>query len=93
MYMQPDIIIMHPRYFIEGKGYDEAYDDSADVVLSLVGETAAIALEQATAHGQQYISIEELQQASGVSGAIMESLRRVGALGDLPETSQVSFFG
>ena len=58
-----------------------------------VGETAAIALEQATAHGQQYISIEELQQASGVSGAIMESLRRVGALGDLPETSQVSFFG
>lgn len=43
MYMQPDIIIMHPRYFIEGKGYDEEYDDSADVVLSLVGETAAIA--------------------------------------------------
>ena len=41
----------------------------------------------------EYISIEELQQASGVSGAIMESLRRVGALGDLPETSQVSFFG
>ena len=58
-----------------------------------MGDTAAIALEQATAHGQQYISIEELQQASGVSGAIMESLRRVGALGDLPETSQVSFFG
>ncbi len=58
-----------------------------------VGETAAIALEQATVNGQEYISIEELQQACGVSGAIMESLRKVGALGDLPETSQVSFFG
>lgn len=58
-----------------------------------VGETAAIALEQATADGQQYISIEELQQASGVSSTVMEGLRKVGALGDLPETSQVSFFG
>lgn len=43
MYMQPDVIIMHPRHFIDGQGYGEAYDDSGDVVLSLVGETAAIA--------------------------------------------------
>ena len=58
-----------------------------------VGETAAIALEQATAHGQQYISIEELQQASGVAQSVFDKLRAVGALGNLPETSQVSFFG
>ena len=57
-----------------------------------VGETAAIALEKATINGQEYISIEELQQASGVSSAIMEKLRDVGALGNLPDTSQVSFF-
>ena len=57
-----------------------------------VGETAAIALEKATIQGQEYISIEELQQASGVSSAIMEKLRDVGALGNLPDTSQVSFF-
>ena len=57
-----------------------------------VGEAAAIALEEATINGQDYISIEELQQASGVSSAVMETLRVVGALGDLPETSQVSFF-
>ena len=53
-----------------------------------VGEAAALALEQATLGGQEYISIEELQQASGVSSAVMESLRRVGALGDLPEMQE-----
>ena len=57
-----------------------------------VGETAAMALERATIKGQQYLSIEELQQATGVSGTIMEHLKNVGALGDLPDSSQVSFF-
>jgi len=57
-----------------------------------VGQAAADALEKATFAGQQYLSAEELQQQSGVSSAVMESLRAVGALGDLPETSQVSFF-
>ncbi len=57
-----------------------------------VGEAAAFALEKATINGQQYISIEELQQATGVSTAVMENLKNAGALGDLPDTSQVSFF-
>lgn len=57
-----------------------------------VGQAAADALEKATFAGQQYLSAEELQQQSGVSSAVMEALRAVGALGDLPETSQVSFF-
>lgn len=57
-----------------------------------VGGAAADALEQATFAGQQYLSVEELQQQSGVSSAVMEALRDAGALGDLPLTSQVSFF-
>ena len=57
-----------------------------------LGESAAIALEQATIHGEEYISIEELQQASGVAQSILDKLRDVGALGNLPETSQVDFF-
>ena len=57
-----------------------------------VGEAAAIALEEATKNGNNFLSIEELQQASGVSSAIMENLRSVGALGSLPESSQVSLF-
>ena len=36
--------------------------------------------------------VEELQQASGVGSSILDRLRQVGALGDLPESSQVSFF-
>ena len=32
-----------------------------------LGDAAAVALEQATMHGQEYISVEELQQASGVA--------------------------
>ena len=81
-----------------GKSYASKYVVEDDKVrlpftaLKGVGETAAIALEKATIDGQQYISIEELQQASGVSSAIMEKLRDVGALGSLPDTSQVSFF-
>ena len=38
------------------------------------------------------LSLEELQQAAGVGQGILDRLRQVGALGDLPESSQVSFF-
>ena len=81
-----------------GKSYASKYVVEDEKVrlpftsLKGVGETAAIALESATMHGQEYISIEELQQASGVGSAVMDKLRDVGALGDLPDTSQVSFF-
>ena len=56
------------------------------------GGAAAEALERVTIHGEEYISVEELQQASGVGSSILDRLRQVGALGDLPESSQVSFF-
>ena len=57
-----------------------------------LGGSAADALERVTIHGEEYISVEELQQASGVGSGILDRLRQVGALGDLPESSQVSFF-
>ena len=57
-----------------------------------LGDAAAIALEEATIHGQEYISVEELQQASGVASSVFDKLRAVGALGSLPETSQVDLF-
>ena len=56
-----------------------------------VGETAAMALEKATIDGQEYLSREELQAACGVSSTVMETLYSVGALGDMPATSQISF--
>ena len=57
-----------------------------------LGDAAAVALEQATMHGQEYISVEDLQQASGVAQSVFDKLRAVGALGSLPETSQVDLF-
>ena len=57
-----------------------------------LGGPAAESVERATIHGEEYISVEELQQASGVGSSILDRLRQVGALGDLPESSQVSFF-
>ena len=52
----------------------------------------ATALEEATMSGEQYISAEELQTACGASSTVMDLLAEIGALGDLPKTSQVSFF-
>ncbi|MEG2435822.1 MAG: PolC-type DNA polymerase III [Ruthenibacterium sp.] len=57
-----------------------------------LGESVAAALEEATSNGQQYISADELQAASGASSTVMENLANCGALGDLPKSSQVSFF-
>ena len=57
------------------------------------GESAAKALMAARDDGQgPYISREELQQRAGVSRAVMETLEACGALDDLPESTQLSFF-
>ncbi|MEG0180010.1 MAG: hypothetical protein RR654_10700, partial [Oscillospiraceae bacterium] len=57
-----------------------------------VGESAAAALEDATLAGQHYLSCDDLQSACGVGASVMEKLRLVGALGDLPASSQVTLF-
>jgi DNA polymerase-3 subunit alpha (Gram-positive type) len=62
------------------------------MALKGLGESVAVPLEEATIHGQQYLSEEDLQAASGTPPSIMEMLYNVGAFGDLPRSSQVSFF-
>ena len=57
-----------------------------------VGGAAAEALERVTIHGEEYLSVEELQTTSGVGSGVIDKLREAGALGGLPESSQVSFF-
>mgnify|MGYP001537074653 FL=1 len=81
-----------------GKSYASKYvveDGKVRLLFTAIrglGEAAAVALEQATIHGQEYISVEELQQASGVAQSVFDKLHEVGALGNLPETSQVDLF-
>ncbi len=57
-----------------------------------LGENAAIALENATISGQTYISAEELQSEGKITNSVIDLLDGVGALGDLPKSSQTSFF-
>ncbi len=60
--------------------------------LSGVGESAANSLMQAGEKFKEYISVEELQEKTGISKAVMEALEQAGALAGLPTTSQISLF-
>lgn len=58
------------------------------------GEAAAEGLAKARDDGGgKFISIEDLRQRAGISSAIIESLRSVGALDGMPADSQITLFG
>ena len=63
------------------------------VAISGLGESAAKDLVACRKNGQQFISIEALSAACPkVSQTHLETLKAMGALGDLPESSQMSLF-
>lgn len=57
-----------------------------------IGEAAAISLAECGKQGD-YFSVEEMQQKTKVTKAVIESLREIGALKGIPESSQMSLFG
>ena len=61
------------------------------MALKGVGEAAAKGLYE-TAQRERFISADDIINRAGISSAILETLREAGALGGLPETSQVTFF-
>ena len=56
-----------------------------------LGETAAKRLQKSAGQGE-YISIEELIERTSISKTVVECLKEMGALRNLPETSQISLF-
>ena len=57
-----------------------------------VGINAANSIYEAAKQGE-FIAADEIVSRAGVSKAVVESLRDVGALRDLPDSSQTSLFG
>jgi len=58
-----------------------------------LGDAAARSLEHAKDDGDgNYTSIEDLQNRSGISSAVITALKELGALEGLPESSQMSLF-
>ena len=63
------------------------------VAISGLGESAAKDLVACRKGGRQFISVEELSAACPkVSQTHLEQLRAMGALGEMPESSQMSLF-
>ena len=59
--------------------------------VSGIGEAAAEAIYEAVQNGE-FLSIDEIQEASGVTGSVIEKLESIGAMGDLPKSDQMSLF-
>ena len=58
-----------------------------------IGETAAQAIADAVKRNPDgFIASDDLANESGVGKSVVDALRAAGALGDLPETKQISFF-
>ena len=63
------------------------------VSISGLGDSAAQDLANCRRDGGRFISVEELGRACPkVSQTHLDTLRRLGALGDMPETSQINLF-
>ncbi|MGN0521890.1 MAG: PolC-type DNA polymerase III [Eubacterium sp.] len=58
-----------------------------------IGETAAAAIANAKNDGNgEFISCDDLMARAGIGKSVVDSLREAGALGDLPESNQISLF-
>jgi DNA polymerase-3 subunit alpha (Gram-positive type) len=74
------------KYLIEGKKIRLPF-----LSLPGIGDTAAKSLEKSGKQGK-YISIDDLQNRTGISKTVLETLEQSGALLGLPNNSQISLF-
>ena len=57
-----------------------------------LGESAAKSMFEQANPEDPYISCDDLQQRTGITKAVLQSLRDLGVVAGIPETSQMTFF-
>ncbi len=57
-----------------------------------LGEAAAKSLYEQANPDDPFISCDDLQNRTGITKAVVQSLKDLGVLGDIPDTSQMTFF-
>ncbi len=57
-----------------------------------LGEAAAKGLYEAADPNDPYVSCDEIQSRAGITKAVMQSMRDLGVVDGIPETSQMTFF-
>ncbi len=57
-----------------------------------LGEAAARSLQNAADPSDPFISCDDLQNRTGITKAVLQSMRDLGVVANLPETSQMTFF-
>ncbi len=57
-----------------------------------LGAAAAKSMQEAADPSDPYISCDDLQSRTGITKAVLQSLRDLGVVAGLPETSQMTFF-
>ena len=55
-----------------------------------LGDKAAELLEQAS--GEDFLSVEELKKKCKLSSSVLDTMREMGCLADLPEKAQLTIF-
>ena len=60
--------------------------------VSGLGEAAAKSLHEQANPDDPFISCDDLQNRTGITKAVIQSLKDLGVLDGLPETSQMTFF-
>ena len=58
-----------------------------------IGENAAKSIADARNDGGgEFLSYDDLMARAGIGSSVVESLKEAGALGDMPESNQISLF-
>lgn len=92
-FLPVDLYKSHWYQFLVEKGEDgqERIRLPFSAVAGL-GEAAARSMQEAANPEDPYISCDDLQTRTGITKAVMQSLRELGVVDGLPETSQMTFF-